>query len=57
MNKRYAVLTAQIGRLIVIAIPEVDFVTVIFPFPCNGTTQLSGTFDYVIDAIEKRKES
>lgn len=47
---------ARIGRLIVVAIPDIDWVTVIFPFSFNGTKQLSGTFDYVIRVLEKMKE-
>lgn len=55
MDKRFAVTTSQIGRLVVVAIPEVDFVTVIFPYPFNGTTQISGTFDYVIGVFEQHR--
>lgn len=47
---------AEIGRLIVVAVPDFDWVTVILPMPFNGTKQISGTFDYVIDAFEQAKK-
>lgn len=47
---------AKIGKLIVLAIPEVDWVTVILPFPFNGTKQISGTIDHVISVFEEAQK-
>jgi len=46
---------AEIGRLIVVAIPDFDWVTVIIPMPFQGTKQITGTFDYVIETFEEAK--
>ncbi|MBF0554491.1 MAG: hypothetical protein HQK96_08065 [Nitrospirae bacterium] len=42
-----------IGRCIVVAVPSVDWATIIFPFPFDGTKQISGRLDYLISIIEK----
>jgi len=49
-------IVAEIGKLIVVAVPNFDWVTVIMPMPFEGTKQVSGTFDYVIGVFEEAKK-
>jgi hypothetical protein len=46
----------KIGRLIVLVLPDFDWVTIILPYPFNGTKQVSGTLDYVISVLKESKK-